>query len=97
MFPGDIVRRLLRLTTILFMNEEEAKHILAVAGAEDIKDLFGNEKLKEVVVTEGERGSTLYTSSGEVWRVGITPAQENHLHRCNSSSPRYMRENHYAI
>ena len=21
----------------------------------------------------------------------------NHLHRCNNSSPRYMRENHYAI
>lgn len=21
----------------------------------------------------------------------------NHLHRCNNSSPRYVRENHYAI
>lgn len=21
----------------------------------------------------------------------------NHLHRCNNSSPRYERENHYAI
>ena len=75
MFPDDIIRRLLRLTTILFMNEEEAEHILAVAGVGDIRGLFENEKLQEVVVTAGERGSTLYTSSGQVCRVGVTPAK----------------------
>lgn len=75
MFPDDVVKRLLKLTTILFMNEKEAGHILSVAGAKDIDGLFDNGKLTEVVVTAGERGSTVYTKNGEIRYVAVTPSE----------------------
>ena len=44
---------------------------------------------KERFVTKRKREPTMPRRSLKV--VG------NHLHRCNNSSPRYARENHYAI
>lgn len=75
MFPDDFVRRILNLTTILFMNEEEAAHILSVTGTSDIRELFKNRKLSEVIITAGGSGSTLYTRDGREEHIDVTPAK----------------------
>lgn len=59
-YSEEIIREGLESCTILKVNENELPLILSIAGVESVQDLKREYSLEIVILTEGEKGSTIY-------------------------------------
>jgi len=59
-FPEQILREILWEAEIIFMNEVECRYLEELFGFRDIRVLFEDGNADVIVVTRGERGSTVY-------------------------------------
>lgn len=64
-FPKEILQDLLEKSSIIFMNEGESEEIKKVLEYKDIRELFNNKYCKALIITKGEKGSTVIYKENE--------------------------------
>lgn len=74
-FPGAFLTEVLTTAQLVFMNELECALTCKHMGIGEIEGLFPLGQAQTIVVTQGARGSTVYTRGGGTSRVPVCPCR----------------------